>query len=98
MPASPQLVSTSHICLPLLPSWDPTGLPCSQQARGGDIANPEGGPRGGWHGTLTLMLLEGRVGLPHRDQDEEEEEGPQELNGQLDLGDTHGWGGPCPHQ
>lgn len=43
-------------------------------------------------GTLTLMLLEGRVGLPHRDQDEEEEEGPQDLDGQLDLGEIHGWG------
>lgn len=32
-----------------------------------------------------MTLLERRVRLPHRDQDEEEEEGPQKLNGELDL-------------
>jgi len=38
--------------------------------------------------TLTLVLLEGRVGAPHRHQHEEEEERPQQLDGQLPLGDT----------
>lgn len=41
--------------------------------------------RGRW-GALTFMLLERRVRLAHGDEDEEQEERPQELDGQLDLG------------
>lgn len=82
----------AHLRLPGLSSLvPPRAVPGPRGAptqRGG----PRGGPPRG-HRTLTLVLLEGRVGLPHRDQDEEEEEGPQELDGQLDLGETHGRGG-----